>query len=71
MKKPIALLSVIAVGGSTLPSAGGRAQEPYVDFRTTTWTIVALGAALLWIGWFGFDAGSGVAADGLATRASS
>lgn len=30
---------------------------------------VALGTALLWLGWFGFNAGSGLAADGLAANA--
>ncbi|MDR2841054.1 MAG: ammonium transporter [Paludibacter sp.] len=30
---------------------------------------VAIGAALLWIGWFGFNAGSGLKADGLAGNA--
>ena len=32
-------------------------------------TYVAIGAAMLWIGWFGFNAGSGLAADGLAGNA--
>lgn len=30
---------------------------------------VVIGTALLWIGWFGFNAGSGLAADGLAANA--
>jgi len=30
---------------------------------------VAMGAGLLWVGWFGFNAGSGLAADGLAASA--
>lgn len=41
----------------------GRPTEPHnIPF-------VAIGAALLWFGWFGFNAGSGLAADGLAASA--
>jgi Amt family ammonium transporter len=42
---------------------GREAMEPHnVPF-------VVLGAALLWFGWFGFNAGSALAADGLAVNA--
>ena len=41
----------------------GRPTEPHnIPF-------VVIGAALLWFGWFGFNAGSGLAADGLAGSA--
>jgi ammonium transporter, Amt family len=37
--------------------------------RPHNMTLVMLGAALLWFGWFGFNAGSAVAANGLASLA--
>ena len=44
---------------------------PRIGFRTTPMrphnlTLVMLGAGLLWFGWFGFNAGSALAANGLA-----
>ena len=43
--------------------ADGRSTPPH------NITFVFMGAAFLWIGWFGFNAGSGLAADGLAANA--
>ncbi|REJ95777.1 MAG: ammonium transporter [Planctomycetota bacterium] len=39
------------------------------DMRPHNLTYTAMGAAMLWVGWFGFNAGSAVAADGLAANA--
>jgi Amt family ammonium transporter len=39
------------------------------DMRPHNLTYTALGAAMLWVGWFGFNAGSAVASDGLAASA--
>jgi len=56
-----ALVTALLIGKRRMHSEG--ATPPHnVPF-------VALGAALLWVGWFGFNAGSGVAADGLASSA--
>jgi Amt family ammonium transporter len=44
----------------------GYGREPMEPHDVT---MVVLGAALLWFGWFGFNAGSAVAADGLAANA--
>ncbi|MBF6214345.1 ammonium transporter [Nocardia puris] len=45
---------------------GKRAGWPKTPFRPHNLPFVMLGAALLWFGWFGFNAGSAVAADGVA-----
>ncbi len=45
---------------------GKRAGWPKMPFRPHNLPFVMLGAALLWFGWFGFNAGSAVAADGVA-----
>jgi len=47
-------------------------RKDFVDGRPTpphNITFVFIGAAFLWLGWFGFNAGSGLAADGLAANA--
>jgi len=44
----------------------GYGHEPMPPHNLT---YTALGAALLWVGWFGFNAGSALAADGIAASA--
>ena len=44
----------------------GYGKEPMFPSSVT---LTALGAALLWFGWFGFNAGSALAADGIAASA--
>lgn len=39
------------------------------DMRPHNLTFTAMGAAMLWVGWFGFNAGSGVTSGGLASSA--
>lgn len=39
------------------------------DMRPHNLTFTALGAAMLWVGWFGFNAGSALASNGLAASA--
>ena len=39
------------------------------DLRPHNLTYTSLGAAMLWVGWFGFNAGSAVASDGIAASA--
>ncbi len=56
-----ALASVIALGKRKI--AKGESLSP------SNVTYVALGVALLWFGWFGFNGGSAYAANGIAARA--
>jgi Amt family ammonium transporter len=46
--------------------AGRRIGWPKESFRPHNVPMVALGTGLLWFGWFGFNAGSELAADGIA-----
>lgn len=48
---------------------GGRRGFGLVSYRPHNVPFVALGATLLWFGWFGFNAGSQFAADGTAALA--
>jgi Amt family ammonium transporter len=56
-----ALVTAIMIGKRKYYA--GRPTEPH------NIPLVVIGAALLWFGWFGFNAGSGLAADGLAASA--
>lgn len=48
---------------------GGRRGFGVISYRPHNVPFVALGAGLLWFGWFGFNAGSEFAADGIAALA--
>lgn len=48
---------------------GRRAGFPAVESRAHSVPFVVLGAAVLWFGWFGFNAGSALAANGTAIQA--
>jgi ammonium transporter, Amt family len=56
-----ALVAAIMIG----PRLGYR-QEPMPPHNLT---YTALGASMLWVGWFGFNAGSALASDGISTSA--
>ena len=62
----------ISSGVSALVAAvvlGKRRGYPREAMPPHNLTLTVLGAALLWFGWFGFNAGSALAADGLAAMA--
>ena len=48
---------------------GKRLGYPKEDMRPHSVVLSFMGACLLWVGWFGFNAGSALAAGGLATSA--
>jgi len=48
---------------------GQRREYRQTEYRPHNIPFVVLGAGLLWFGWFGFNAGSALAADGLAIHA--
>ena len=62
----------ISSGASALVLAiylGQRRGYAKATYRTHNIPFVFLGAAMLWFGWFGFNAGSALKADGLAAHA--
>ncbi len=52
-----------------LDRKGGSATTIGTEFKPTNIPYVILGAGLLWFGWFGFNGGSALAADGIAVSA--
>lgn len=48
---------------------GRRQGYEHMSYRIHNIPFVVLGASMLWFGWFGFNAGSALAADGLAAHA--
>ena len=65
-----AIGSVDFAGGNVVHiSSGVSALVLATSYRIHNIPFVVLGASLLWFGWFGFNAGSALAADGLAAHA--
>lgn len=59
----------ISAGVSGLVAAiylGGRKSHPHLPMRPSNLVMTLIGAGLLWVGWFGFNAGSSISS-GLAT----
>lgn len=56
--------AVAAVAAAVLV---GKRRDPGLEPGNVPYVVI--GAALLWFGWFGFNAGSGLAADGVAVNA--
>src|SRR5580692_3816762 len=62
----------ISSGVSALVCAlylGKRAGYPHESMKPHSLVLSVIGACLLWVGWFGFNAGSATAANGLASSA--
>lgn len=58
------------ISGLVLAVVLGRRREYHLgDYRPHNVPFVVLGTGLLWFGWFGFNGGSALAADGLAIHA--
>lgn len=58
------------ISGLVLALVVGKRREFHqTEYRPHNIPFVVLGAGLLWFGWFGFNAGSALAADGIAIQA--
>ena len=63
MSSGVAALAAARILGRRIAREGETALQPH------SLMIVLLGAGLLWFGWFGFNGGSALAADGVAVQA--
>jgi ammonium transporter, Amt family len=62
----------ISAGVSGLVAAifiGGRKSFPHLPMRPNNLTMTLIGAGLLWVGWFGFNAGSSISSGLVAAQA--